>query len=100
MATLRDKILDFEYKYFITGDSDTHDRTTEKEQENTDTRISESVVTPVAEFIFQPNVKYSVAFGNFEEGVVLDINSMDNVHEFVFTENEFSKTLTDTPHDF
>lgn len=53
--------------------------------------------TPNFSFTFLPNVKYWVAFGNFEEGVVLDLNSMTNVYEIAFPINEFSKTLTLAP---
>ncbi|MDR1622663.1 MAG: hypothetical protein LBS00_09840 [Synergistaceae bacterium] len=44
-------------------------------------------------YTFIPKIKYWVAFGNFIEGEVLDLNAMTSIHEISYPVNEYVKSV-------
>lgn len=48
--------------------------------------------SPNYNFTFQPHPQYWVAFGDFEEGTVLDVNSVTNSRNVVYPVNIYSQT--------
>jgi hypothetical protein len=49
--------------------------------------------TPNYPFTFIPKVRYWVAFGDYTEGQVLDVNAMTEIYELKFPINVYAKTL-------
>lgn len=52
---------------------------------------------PNLQYTFGPHPQYWIAFGDFEEGEVIDLNRMTQKYEIKFPVNQFERTINLTP---
>ena len=52
-----------------------------------------AIAQPNLQYTFTPNVKYWVAFGDYEEGEVLDLDNMTKTFEIKYDTNVYDKTV-------
>ena len=50
--------------------------------------------SPNFQFLFKPNPRYWVCFGNYDQGTVLDANEITNAQEIKYGTNRYSIHMT------